>query len=136
MPLGNCPASARPTTSSQRSRGWRTRLAGSLATSLPPAATARARGAGCRGAGGNRGGGGPTRRAASQPIGGPASLDTADEALQPLLLLVVEFAHVTVQAATRAGTRWRAYRNSSTAARQRAYSVSVASSSLRRGRGR
>src|SRR5467141_4087039 len=69
-----------------------------------------------------------------QPVGGLAGLDAAHEALQPLLLLVVEVGHVDGQAAARAGTRCRAYKNSRTAARQRAYSRSVASSSRRRGR--
>ena len=45
---------------------------------------------------------------ACQLVGGLAGLDAADEALQPLLLLVVEFAHGTGQAATRVGTRCRA----------------------------
>ena len=43
-------------------------------------------------------------RTACQLVGGLAGLDAADEALQPLLLLVVEFAH----AAARVGTRCRA----------------------------
>src|SRR5476649_1142831 len=51
MPLGNCPASERATTSSQRSSGCLARLAISSATSLPPAATARSCAAYCSASG-------------------------------------------------------------------------------------
>ena len=48
--------------------------------------------------------GGCAGAAVRELVGGLAGLDAADETLQPLLLLVVEFAH----AAARAGTRCRA----------------------------
>ena len=50
----------------------------------------------------------PARGASGQLVGRLARLDAADEALKPLLLLVVEVAHSAAQAAARAGTRCRA----------------------------
>ena len=108
MPLGNCPASARPdhlvpAIERMALRAWRF----SSATSLPPAATARSWAAYCSASGPIGWAAGAPARAACQLVGGLAGLDAADEALQPLLLLVVEFAHARSGRA-RAGTRWRA----------------------------
>ena len=104
MPLGNCPASARPDHLVPAVQ----RMARALGVLLGDQLAARRHRAvlggvlqrvGADGLGRRRSG-----RAACQLVGGLAGLDAADEALQPLLLLVVEFAH----AAARAGTRCRA----------------------------
>ena len=93
MPLGNWPASARPTTSSQRSSGWRCALGGLLGDQLAARRDGAVLGGVLQRVRADRLGRRRAGRTVRQPIGGLAGLDAADEALQPLLLLVVEFAH-------------------------------------------